>query len=70
MRFLLKCSEITAENNIRQFFKRVLNILCKVTGNGLRHTKLLDDDHPGLGYCHRPVLKTTYPGHSCSRWTY
>jgi len=29
-RFLLKCSEITAENNKRQFFKRVLNILCKL----------------------------------------
>ena len=28
--FLLKCSEITAENNKRQFFKRVLNILCKL----------------------------------------
>jgi len=29
------------------------------------------DDQPGLGWhCHRPVLKTTYPGHSCSRWTY
>jgi len=27
---LLKCSEITAENNKRQFFKRVLNILCKL----------------------------------------
>jgi len=38
MRFLLKCSEITAENNKRQLFKRVLNILCKVTGNGLRHS--------------------------------
>jgi len=25
------------------FFKQVLNILCKVTGNGLRHTRLLDD---------------------------
>jgi len=42
-RFLPKCSEITAENNKQQFFKRVLNILCKVTGNGLRHTRLLDD---------------------------
>jgi len=42
MRFLLKCSEITAENNKRQFFKQVLNILFKVTGNGLRHTKLLE----------------------------
>jgi len=32
-------------------FKKVLNILCKVTGNGLRHknTRLLDDDQPGLG---------------------
>ena len=74
MRFLLKCSEITAENNKRQFLKQVLNILCKVTGNGLRHkfiTRLLDDDQPGLGWhCHRPVLKMTYPGHSCSRWTY
>jgi len=29
MRFWLKCSEITAENNKRQFFKWVLNILCK-----------------------------------------
>jgi len=29
-RFLLKCSEITAENNKRQFFKRVLNVLCKL----------------------------------------
>jgi len=29
-RFLLKCSEITAENSKRQFFKRVLNILCKL----------------------------------------
>ena len=48
----------------------VLNILCKVTGNGLRHTSLLDDDQPGLGWhCHRPVLKTTYPGHLWSRWT-
>jgi len=29
------------------------------------------DDQPGLGWHrHRPVLKTTYPGHSCSRWTY
>jgi len=32
-----------------KFFKQVLNILCKVTGNGLRHTRLLDDDQPGLG---------------------
>jgi len=71
MRFLLKCSEITAENNKRYFFKQALNILCTVTGNGLRHTGLLDDDQPGLGWhCHRPVLKTTYPGHSCWRWTY
>ena len=38
MRFLLKWSEIIAENNKGQFFKRVLNILCKVTGNGLRHS--------------------------------
>ena len=30
MRFLLKCSEITAENNKRHFFKPVLNILCKL----------------------------------------
>ena len=30
MWFLLKCSEITAENNKRQFFKRMLNILCKL----------------------------------------
>jgi len=32
MLFLLKCSEITAENNRLpvQFFKRVLNILCKL----------------------------------------
>jgi len=31
MRFLLKCSEITAENNKPQFFfKRVLNILYKL----------------------------------------
>jgi len=30
MRFFLKCSEITAENNKRQFFKRVLNVLCKL----------------------------------------
>jgi len=29
------------------------------------------NDQPVLGWhCHRPVLKTTYPGHSCSRWTY
>jgi len=33
MQFLLKYSEITAENNKRQFFKQVLNILRKVTGN-------------------------------------
>jgi len=32
IQFLLQCSEITAENNKRHFFKRVLNILCKVTG--------------------------------------
>jgi len=71
MRFLLKCTEITAENNKWQFFKRVSNILCKVIGNGLRHTRLLDDDQPGLGWhCHRPLPKTTYPGHLCSRWTY
>jgi len=33
------------------FFKRALNILCKVTGNGLHHsaTRLLVDDQPGLG---------------------
>jgi len=49
MWFLLKYSEITAENNKGHFFKRVLNILCKVTGNGVRHTRLLDDDQPGLG---------------------
>jgi len=48
MRFLLKCSEITAENNNRKFFKQVLNILCKVTGNGLRHTRLLDGDPQDL----------------------
>jgi len=49
MRFLLKCSEITAENNTKNFFKQALNILFKVTGNGPRHTRLLDDDQPGLG---------------------
>jgi len=49
MRFLLKCSDITAENNKQKLFKEVLNILCKVTGNGLHHTRLLDDDQPGLG---------------------
>jgi len=49
MQFLLKCSEITAENKKRNFFKQVLNILCKVTRNGLRLTRLLDDDQPGLG---------------------
>jgi len=27
----------------------VLNNLCKVTGNELRATRLLDDDQPGLG---------------------
>jgi len=28
------------------------------------------DNQPGLGWhYHRTVLKTTYPGHSCSRWT-
>ena len=43
MRFLLKCSEITAEKNKRQCFKRVLNILCKLTGNGLRHRLLIVD---------------------------
>ena len=32
-----------------KFFKQVLNTLCKLTGNGLRHTRLLDDDQPGLG---------------------
>jgi len=48
-RFLLKCSEITAENNKRNFFKQVLNILCKVTGNELRRIRLLDDDQPGPG---------------------
>jgi len=31
------------------FFKQLLNILGKVTGNGLRHTRLLDNDQPGLG---------------------
>ena len=41
MRFSLKCSEITAENK-RKIFKQVLNILCKVTRNGLHHTRLLD----------------------------
>jgi len=71
MRFLLMCSEISAENNKQIFFKRVLNIVCKVTGYGLHHTRLLDDDQPELGsHCHRPVLKTTCPGHSCSMWTY
>jgi len=71
MRILLKCSEITPANNRQIFLKQVLNILCKVTGNRLHHTRLLDDDQPGLGWhCHRPVLKTTYTGHSCSRWTY
>jgi len=30
MLFLLKCSEVTTENNKRQFFKRVLNILSKL----------------------------------------
>jgi len=49
MRFLLKCSEITAENDKQKLFKQVLNILCKVTGNGLCHKTLLDDDQPGLG---------------------
>ena len=29
---MLNCSEITTENNKRQFFKRLLNILRKVTG--------------------------------------
>jgi len=38
MRFLLKCSEITAETTSDNFSKRALNILCKVTGNGLRHS--------------------------------
>ena len=49
VRFLLKCSEITAENNKRKFFKQVLNILCKVTVTALRHTRLLDDDQPAVG---------------------
>jgi len=40
---------MTAENNKQFFLKQVLNILCKVTGNGLRHTRLLDDDQPGRG---------------------
>jgi len=48
MHFLLKRSKITGENK-RIYFKQVLNILCKVTGNGLCHTRLLDDDQPGLG---------------------
>jgi len=48
MRFLLKCSEITAENNKRIFLTSV-NILCKVTGNGLRRSRLLGDDQPGHG---------------------
>jgi len=48
-RFLLKCSEISAENNKRNFFKQLLNMLCKLTGNGLHHARLLDNDQPGLG---------------------
>jgi len=33
VRLSLKCSKITAENNKRNFFNQVLNMLCKVTGN-------------------------------------
>jgi len=38
MPFLMNYSEVWTENNKRQFFKRVLNIVCKLTGNGLRHS--------------------------------
>jgi len=48
-------------------FEGVLNIRCKVP----EMDYVTVDDQPGLGqHCHRPVLKTTDPGHSCSRWTY
>jgi len=52
----------------------MLNILCKVTRNGLYVIQdwwTMITDQPGPGWhCNRPVLKTTYSGHSCSRWTY
>jgi len=37
------------KQQVEILFKEVLNILCKVTGNGLHHKRLLDDDQPGLG---------------------
>ena len=74
-RFCWSVQKLQQKRTSDNFLKRVLNILCKVTRNGLRHTRLLtcvlDDDQPGLGWhWHRPVLKTTYPGHLSSRWTY
>ena len=69
--FCWRVQKLKQKTTSEQFFKQVLNILCKVTGNGPRRTRLLGDDQPELGrHCHRPVLKTTYPGHSCSRWTH
>jgi len=38
MQFLLKCSEITAENNKRQFLKMSVKYFCKETGNRLSHS--------------------------------
>jgi len=80
MRFSLKCSEITAENNKSQvFFKRVLNILCRITGNGLRHSwrnlrwYLRSYQHFLLKYklillADRAILKHICVKLDCSKW--
>jgi len=47
--FCLSVQKLQQKTTSENFFKQVLNILCKVTGNGLRRTRLLDDDQPGLG---------------------
>jgi len=52
-----KSSEITAENNKRQFFKQVLNILCKVTGNGLRHSDVIRVNMPVLTSEDKALIK-------------
>jgi len=48
MQFLLVFRNYSRKQQAKKFFKQVLNILCEVTENGLRHTRKLDDDQPGL----------------------
>ena len=60
-RFLMKCSEITAENNKRQFFKPVLNILCKLVKIWyLVNVSETDSNNISSEVCHRVLSQSVY----------